>query len=42
MIHEPEDQVQGGEEAQAEVRDSLLAISLMRLNLGFGMEGVST
>lgn len=32
MIHESEDQVQGGEEAQVEVRDSFLVISLMKLN----------
>lgn len=42
MIHEPEDQVQGGEEAQAEVRDSFVAISLMRVNLSFGIEGLSS
>lgn len=41
MLHEPEEQAPEGEEAQAEVRASFLAVSLMRLNLGFGLEGHS-
>lgn len=39
MIHEPEDQAPGGEGVQVEVRASFFAISLMRLNLGCGVEG---
>lgn len=34
MLHEPEEQTPGAEEAQAEVRASFPAISLMRLALG--------
>lgn len=42
MLHEPEEQAPETGEAQAEVRASFLAVSLMRLSLGFGLEGHSS